>query len=65
MEFSKEDLESDDSLWKQYELWGARYKVAVACNPDEKLHRFAIFKEMTRRFYASHLQVAANTPLGL
>ncbi|GJN20922.1 hypothetical protein PR202_gb08360 [Eleusine coracana subsp. coracana] len=35
VEFSKEDLESEDSMWKLYEVWGARYKVAR--DPVEKL----------------------------
>ncbi|GJM84877.1 hypothetical protein PR202_ga00589 [Eleusine coracana subsp. coracana] len=63
VEFSKEDLESEDSMWKLYEVWGARYKVAR--DPVEKLRRFAIFKEKARRVYASHLQAAGQTPLGL
>ncbi|CAM0952110.1 unnamed protein product [Alopecurus aequalis] len=62
VEFAKEDMETDDSLWKLYELWGARYKVAR--DPGEKLRRFAIFKEKVRRIYAFH-QVAGDTPLGL
>ncbi|KAL6627598.1 hypothetical protein ACP70R_031324 [Stipagrostis hirtigluma subsp. patula] len=63
VEFAKHDLESDESLRKLYELWGARYKVAR--DPGEKLRRFAIFKTKARRVYAFHLQVAGNTPLGL
>uniref|UniRef100_A0ACD5XUT2 Uncharacterized protein n=1 Tax=Avena sativa TaxID=4498 RepID=A0ACD5XUT2_AVESA len=63
VQFAKEDLQSDDSLWKLYELWCARHKVAR--DPGEKLRRFAIFKEKARRVYSFHLQVAGGTPLGL
>ncbi|KAK1632037.1 hypothetical protein QYE76_006352 [Lolium multiflorum] len=63
VEFAKEDLESDDSLWKLYELWGARHKVAR--HPGEKLRRFAIFKEQARRVYDLHIEFAGDTPLGL
>ncbi|CAN6310550.1 unnamed protein product [Urochloa humidicola] len=54
VKFGKEDLDSEDSLWRLYERWSARYNVTR--DPADKLRRFAVFKDAARRV---HLRAAA------
>ncbi|KAG2612335.1 hypothetical protein PVAP13_4KG273900 [Panicum virgatum] len=53
IEFTAEDMESNDSMWALYERWSAHYEVAR--DAGDKLRRFRVFKETARSVYARHL----------
>ncbi|KAF7019505.1 hypothetical protein CFC21_032672 [Triticum aestivum] len=61
MGITGQDLESEESLWDLYERWCAFNEVAR--EPDEKLMRFSIFKNV--RFIHENNQGDARSKLGL
>ncbi|XP_004987384.1 ervatamin-C, partial [Setaria italica] len=59
VKFTDEDLKSEESLWRLYERWGARYNVTR--HPVDKLRRFAFFKDSARHVHL-HATAAGQAP---